>query len=90
MIVRTGAGELRLFRTTQITINLKLMKTAKEKEIWESCQYRMNEEGFDYCFDGYSKWDEIKDENFHKLRESYLESAKNLKEYINKKAGNPN
>ncbi len=60
--------------------------TEEEKEIWESCQYRMEEEGFHYCFTGYSNWDEIKDEEFHKLRMAYLDSAKELEKYINEKA----
>ena len=60
--------------------------TTEEKEFWKSCQYRMNEEGFTYCFDGYSSWEEIKDEDFHNLRKNYLESAKLLREYIDKKA----
>ena len=54
-------------------------------ELWEAVQYRMDAEGFDYCFDGYSYWDEIKDKEFHRLRLDYLRSAKELREYINKK-----
>ncbi len=27
-----------------------------EKEIWRDVQYRMDAEGFHYCFDGYSSW----------------------------------
>lgn len=61
------------------------MKTL-EQEIWESCQYRMDEEGFDYCFTGYSHWKEIKDDEFHKLRESYLQSMKKLRHYVDNKA----
>jgi hypothetical protein len=56
-----------------------------EKEIWENVQYRMDAEGFHYCFDGYSSWEEIQDEEFHILRLNYLKSAKLLEEYINDK-----
>lgn len=56
-----------------------------EQEYFESVHYRMNEEGFDYCFDGYSNWTEIKDELFHKLRKNYLESAEQLRNYIDSK-----
>lgn len=56
-----------------------------EKDNWQRVYYRMDEEGFHYCFDGYSDWEEIKDEEFHKLRESYLQSCKELREYIEKK-----
>ena len=52
-------------------------------ELWESVQYRMDEEGFDYCFENYSHWDEIKDEEFHRLRLEFLKSMKELREYIN-------
>lgn len=53
-----------------------------EKEIWRDVQYRMDAEGFHYCFDGYSSWEEIQDEEFHRLRLNYLQSAKQLEEYV--------
>lgn len=59
--------------------------TEEEKELWSVLLYRIDEEGFDYCFNGYSSWVEIKDERFHKLRLEYLESVKSMKEYINLK-----
>jgi hypothetical protein len=62
--------------------------TEEEKRNWKSVQYRMKEEGFNYCFDGYSNWDEIKDEKFHELRLNYLKAVEELKEYINKKNKN--
>lgn len=54
----------------------------EQKEIWKSLKYRMKEEGFDYCFDGYSDWLEVDDEEFHRLRKEYLKSAEILKKYI--------
>jgi hypothetical protein len=59
--------------------------TEDELEYWHSVQYRMDEEGFDYCFESYSRWDEIKDEEFHRLRLGFLQYMKELREYINKK-----
>lgn len=59
--------------------------TEDEKDKWRSVKYRMNEEGFHYCFEGYSNWDVIEDKKFHELRKKYLDSAEQLKEYINKK-----
>ena len=56
-----------------------------EKELWENVQYRMEAEGFHYCFDSYSSFDKIQDEEFHRLRLNYLNSAKLLEEYINSK-----
>jgi len=52
------------------------------KNSFEDIHYRMNEEGFDYCFDKYSDWSEIKDEKFQKLKEQYLKSKKELEQYI--------
>ena len=57
----------------------------QEKEDWNRLKYRMKEEGFFYCFEGYSDWDEIKDEKFHELRLKFLEDAELLKDYINDK-----
>jgi hypothetical protein len=60
------------------------MKT-KELENWENVKYRMREEGFDYCFRSYSWFEEIEDEEFHKLRLKYIKSAKKLEKYIKNK-----
>lgn len=54
-----------------------------ELENWKRVQYRMDEEGIGYCFEGYNDWKEIKDEKFHKLRLDFLKSMNNLREYIN-------
>lgn len=54
-------------------------------EDYQMVQYRMEAEGFHYCFNDYSSFEEIEDEEFHKLRLKYLKSAKKLKKYINNK-----
>ncbi len=59
--------------------------THDELEYWQSVQYRMDDEGFDYCFESYSNWDEIKDEEFHRLRLGFLQHMKELREYIDTK-----
>lgn len=59
--------------------------THDELENWERVQYRMDGEGFDYCFESYSRWDEIKDEEFHRLRLGFLQSMEDLRNYINQK-----
>jgi hypothetical protein len=59
--------------------------TYDDKENWENVAYRMDAEGFHYCFEGYSSFDEIKDDKFHALRLSYLEAAKNLQNYVEAK-----
>lgn len=57
----------------------------EEKENWKMVQYRKNNEGFHYCFKSYSTFDEIKDEEFHKLRKQYLKIADKLNNYIENK-----
>lgn len=59
--------------------------TEDELEHWQSVQYRMDDEGFGYCFESYSSWDEIKDEEFHRLRLGFLQHMKELREYIDSK-----
>lgn len=54
-----------------------------ELENWQRVQYRMDEEGIGYCFEGYSDWKEIKDKKFHELRLGFLTSMNDLREYVN-------
>ena len=57
----------------------------EQKEIWENVNYRMNEEGIEYCFMKYSDFNEVKDEKFHELREKYIKSLEELKLYVENK-----
>jgi hypothetical protein len=57
----------------------------EERDIWENIQYRMDAEGFHYCFESYSSWEKVKDKDFHELRLKYLEVSKQLEEYVNNK-----
>ncbi len=59
--------------------------TLEELEDWQMVQYRMDNEGIDYCFEHYSRFEEIKDEEFHKLRLEFLESMKKIRKYVNDK-----
>jgi len=54
-------------------------------ENFKSVQYRMGDEGMDYCFEHYSSFEEIEDEEFHKLRLEFLEITKKLKSYVENK-----
>ncbi len=45
-------------------------------------RYAMEYEGFDYCFRGYSYFEEVKDPEFHKLREAYIAAADALQQYV--------
>lgn len=42
----------------------------------------INNEGFNYTFEDYSDFEEIKDEKFHILRLKLLQSIKKIKDYI--------
>lgn len=53
--------------------------TAKE---FRRVQDTVDNEGFEYAFLHYSDFTEIKDPEFHKLREAYLAAQKALAEYI--------
>lgn len=44
--------------------------------------YRMDSEGIDYCFDGYSEWNNIDDPVFHRLRDAYLNAKVELENYV--------
>ena len=43
-----------------------------ELDQWTSVQYRMDDEGMEYCFRSYSTWEDIKDEEFHTLRNKLI------------------
>jgi hypothetical protein len=53
--------------------------TPKEmRYVWETVE----KEGFEYAFVDYSDFQEIKDEEFHKLREAYLAERKKFADYL--------
>lgn len=45
----------------------------------------IDNEGMYYCFEAYSDFEEVEDEEFHKLRTNYLNSVRALKRYIKRK-----
>ena len=53
-----------------------------KKEDAQDVLYRIEAEGFDYSFDGYSNWKEIKDEKFHDIRLDYLDAKNRMMEYL--------
>jgi hypothetical protein len=59
--------------------------TEEEFDNWKAVDYRMREEGIDYCFEHYSSFKEIEDEEFHKLRMEFLDSMKKIREYVKDK-----
>lgn len=59
--------------------------TEEERDNWEVLNFKMESEGFDYCFRKYSNWGEIEDETFHTLRETYNQVASQLETYVAEK-----
>jgi hypothetical protein len=57
-----------------------------QKDQFKHVQYRMDAEGFHYCFESYSNFEDVEDERFHELRLAYLKAAKELEDYVNQKA----
>ena len=55
----------------------------EELEKFQMVRYRMENEGFHYCFKHYSSFEEIDDPEFHKLRKYYLQYAELLEDYVN-------
>ncbi len=49
----------------------------------EEVQSTIDNEGFDYSFDGYSDFEEVDDKKFHKLRLAYIKAKQSLENYIN-------
>ena len=56
-----------------------------DHEDWANVSYRMNNEGFDYCWRSYSEFLEIKDPYFHALRKNYIKAATDLESYVDQK-----
>jgi len=59
--------------------------TEEELENWQAVDYRMRDEGMDYCFEHYSSFEEIKDEEFHKLRLELLDNMRKIRKYVEDK-----
>jgi hypothetical protein len=61
-----------------------MIMTEEEYENWQMVEYRMDNEGLEYCFKHYSSFEEIEDEEFHKLRKELLECMEKMREYVKK------
>jgi hypothetical protein len=68
----------------------KIDKLHDELEKFEMVRYRMENEGFHYCFKNYSSFKEVEDEKFHELRKKYLEISHELEEYVHSKINSLN
>lgn len=59
--------------------------TYEESDKFNNVQFRMDQEGIDYCFEFHSNFKEIEDERFHELRLSFIQSMCDLRDYVNEK-----
>ena len=57
------------------------MDIHEELENWEKVRYRMREEGIEYCFRHYSRFEEIEDNTFHHLRQLLIDAMDRM-EYL--------
>ena len=62
-----------------------IKKLEEDLDNFRSVQYRMGDEGMDYCFEHYSSFEEIKDDEFHKLRLDLLDNMKKIRKYVEDK-----
>jgi extradiol dioxygenase family protein len=56
-----------------------------EMDNWTNVSYRIQNEGVDYCFKHYSRFEEIKDEEFHTLRLELISKMKLMDEMVKNK-----
>ena len=63
----------------------KIDKLYEQLENFQYVLAKMRDEGFDYCFRHYSSFEEVEDEKFHSLRESYIKISEELEEYVESK-----
>ncbi len=49
---------------------------------WAMVEYRMRDEGMEYCFKHYSTFEEIDDEEFHNLRLKLIEIMEQLDKLV--------
>ena len=63
----------------------KIDRLYEQLENFQYVRAKMRDEGFDYCFRHYSSFEEVEDEKFHSLRESYIKIAEELEEYVESK-----
>ena len=66
-------------------MSTEIEKLENKLEDFEMVRYRMEEEGFHYCFKHYSSFEDVDDDEFHRLRNKYLEVSEDLENYVHNK-----
>lgn len=64
---------------------INFLKMNNPIEDWRELEYRIREEGIEYAVLHYSDWSNIKDDEFHSIRETLIDSIHQMKDYVNKK-----
>ncbi len=57
----------------------------QENNKFDDVQYRIDNEGIDYCFEFYSNFNDIEDERFHELRLRFIQVMGELRDYVNER-----
>lgn len=60
-------------------------KLEQELDNWYNVDYRMDNEGLEYCFKQYSSFEEIEDEEFHKMRLSLISQMDAIRMFVKKR-----
>jgi DNA-directed RNA polymerase subunit F len=53
-----------------------------ERDKWAMVQYRMEDEGMEYCFIHYSSFQEIQDEEFHTLKNQLVDLMNQMEQFV--------
>jgi histidinol dehydrogenase len=64
---------------------MKIEQLEEQLDNWKAVKYRMENEGIEYCFKHYSRFDEIKDEDFHYIRERLISMMEEMEEFVKQK-----
>ena len=56
-----------------------------ELDKWASVRYRIDAEGMEYCFSHYSSFDDIEDDEFHKLRLNLIQLMDQMEQFVENK-----
>ena len=75
----------KLFKFMEEVTEKDIEKLEDELDGFENVRYRMEAEGFNYCFKHYSMFRELEDEEFHELRNKYIKISEELENYVNNK-----
>lgn len=54
------------------------MTDCERERIWD----KVEDEGLEYCFRAYSSFEDVKDPEFHRLRQAFIDAADALEAYI--------